>query len=169
PEILQGQRIAIILSDSCDSEGHAALAAAASVLRAGEFKVIVMLMTETLGPPPSSIAGIPADGMVLRLSVGHRLMAWAHLLLEIPELLSSAQMLFWDGTEFEVIDGPNLATTLDRVKASSADVISATAHRGGDKIVLDSYFLAVRGGGAHATRLVDYCADLRAFPAADSL
>src|SRR6185295_4140441 len=67
-----------------------------------------------------------------------------------------------------VIDGPNFVDVLDRVSASSADVVSAAAHNSHGKPVLDSYFLAVRTGGLSATRLMEFCVGLRGFPAAGS-
>jgi glycosyltransferase involved in cell wall biosynthesis len=166
---VQAQRIAIIVAGPDDTKDLAALTTAITALQSRQFKVILVWMAETIGSPPLSIIRIPSDGLVLRLAVGHSLMAWGHLLIELPELMAAAELLLLDYGACHLIDGPSFGDLLDRASASSADVVSATAHNSNGKTVLDSYFLAVRKGGLSASRLMEFCAGLRGFPAVGSV
>ena len=108
---------------------------------AGLHVALIATVDRPVDLPPELLEAV--DAAMVRRNAGYDFGAWAHALRLHPQLYSAATLYLLNDSVLPARDGGRIAALVDRVRASTADLVGLTeSHEW--RWHVQSYFLAVR-------------------------
>ena len=123
-------------------------------------EVDVILIVAGSGDLIDEAATGPLSGLYLRANTGFDFAAWAHLLKLHPELWDAPGLYLLNDSVIGPVNAQAYRTTLERVRASPADLVSLTESRERGWH-LQSYFMFLRAPALNDARIQRFFNDIR--------